>query len=883
MKQVLVLHGSRQTGQLLLGRMHKLRKRLQKEGFHMVAPDAPFPHPDDPSMRQWWSREGNTYHGMDESLANLQKVWMSEEGAPFVGILGFSQGARLAHLINISHQRQPNTFFPGLRFSIMVSGYKEDIPSNFDVQVPRVLGNSEIRTPSLHVWGETDRLIAPAQSEAVTTEYLSPQTHQHDGGHHVPMRATSVTVYMDFILNSCTPAEDSNMAVSAPLQPDEETVQMQVEELEALMAIFPDEVELISKKSADGASYDHPITYRVRLDATGEGVWPPHPLALEFRYPPTYPQQSPPEVQLIHSNNSMELSTFRVEACLERVRSAAEMEEGMPSVLSCIYAARDFFETETDAKVNPAEDTTTTDVKDNGEEVADSSGAPVSASAQRVAECNEQGLRVAAEILQQRHTKSDPIVMSSSQGGLWSFTLGLVGKPSAGKSTFFNAATGFARQRGDGENALGGATMAPRPFTTIDPNIGFCLVPAPPGSCPEDAYSGPVKVGSRHGRDALGRRLLPILLKDVAGLVPGAYQGRGRGNKFLNDLTDADVLIHVVDASGTLDSEGNALGDDGSNKQTASPLIDLAWIQTELVEWVYTNVSFKWDIIQRKGRAKLADMFSGYGQTKAVTLSVLHAVENYLEKYQQRQNALDNLADWDEGDLHRLISAFVGVRFPMVLALNKVDLPSSAHNVEEVQNALPVHGAQVGVAVSAHLEMMFVRDHIQTKLNHKTSDAGEQRRGPIGVWNCLQAALTLRHPVLVFPISDFVTYEPLPGLSKSAATDATLPTPGMIACLQSSGGDVPSHWDARKKHYVDKPSKQTALRDVLIMRPGSTIDDVFHTLKHMGALTGEFVRAEGSSDIGSPAKPIPKSQAVTQACRILRIMTTKRTAWQHNF
>jgi ribosome-binding ATPase YchF (GTP1/OBG family) len=68
--------------------------------------------------------------------------------------------------------------------------------------------------------------------------------------------------------------------------------------------------------------------------------------------------------------------------------------------------------------------------------------------------------------------------------------------------------------------------MAAHPFTTISPNIGYCLVPAPLGSCPEDSTEQPGEYSSTHGRSPDGRRLLPVLLKDVAGLVPGAYQGR---------------------------------------------------------------------------------------------------------------------------------------------------------------------------------------------------------------------------------------------------------------------------------------------------------------------------------------------------------------------
>jgi hypothetical protein len=157
---------------------------------------------------------------------------------------------------------------------------------------------------------------------------------------------------------------------------------------------------------------------------------------------------------------------------------------------------------------------------------------------------------------------------------VWHFVIGLVGKPSAGKSTFYNAAT-RAVLRGRKM-----AEVAPHPFTTIEPNIGpgwYC------GPTDNDAQGR----ATAHGRDWLGtgRRLMPVIIKDVAGLVPGAYKGRGKvmhgaseqrhpcrplfltefflisqGNKFLNDLTDVDVLIHVVDATGRADRDGNMLG-----------------------------------------------------------------------------------------------------------------------------------------------------------------------------------------------------------------------------------------------------------------------------------------------------------------------------------
>lgn len=153
---------------------------------------------------------------------------------------------------------------------------------------------------------------------------------------------------------------------------------------------------------------------------------------------------------------------------------------------------------------------------------------------------------------------------SDSARGVWNYVVGLVGKPSAGKSTFYNAVTRAVMER-DGRRM---AEMAPHPFTTIEPNVGPGWYAAPPEE------SRGFSRDSLHGRDSLGRRLLPIVVKDVAGLVPGAYKGRGKGNRFLADLCDADVLVHVVDATGKSDTDGNIIGLDGLG---SSPSNDAKW------------------------------------------------------------------------------------------------------------------------------------------------------------------------------------------------------------------------------------------------------------------------------------------------------------------
>ena len=117
--------------------------------------------------------------------------------------------------------------------------------------------------------------------------------------------------------------------------------------------------------------------------------------------------------------------------------------------------------------------------------------------------------------------------------------VGLVGKPNAGKSTFFTAVTSATAQIGD------------YPFTTIDKNVGIAHVRKP---CPSKDLG--IESNSNNSLSIDGVRYIPIEVIDVAGLVPGAHEGKGMGNKFLDDIRQANVLIHVIDASGSTDEEG---------------------------------------------------------------------------------------------------------------------------------------------------------------------------------------------------------------------------------------------------------------------------------------------------------------------------------------
>lgn len=225
--------------------------------------------------------------------------------------------------------------------------------------------------------------------------------------------------------------------------------------------------------------------------------------------------------------------------------------------------------------------------------------------------------------------------------------IGVVGKPSSGKSTFLNAA------------CLTDAEMASYPFTTIKPNLGKAVVRT---TCPC------VELNVKH---CDGKRLVPISMVDVAGLVPGAHKGKGMGNQFLSDLADADALIHVVDASGRADCEGNVGEGD--------PLKDIAFLEEEIEQWMLSILLKNWDSLKRRIEMKTVKIHEAiYAQ-----LSGLKVSEEEIRKV---VNELDIDHKVDEGQLLELVKR---VRKPILIAANKMDLSQSEENLKKMPTAIP--------------------------------------------------------------------------------------------------------------------------------------------------------------------------------------------------
>ncbi len=225
--------------------------------------------------------------------------------------------------------------------------------------------------------------------------------------------------------------------------------------------------------------------------------------------------------------------------------------------------------------------------------------------------------------------------------------IGLFGKANVGKSTFFSAATETLAASGN------------FPFTTIEPNIGVAFIKA-------DCACKHFDIRHENELCVNGARFIPVKLIDVAGLVPGAHEGKGLGNQFLDDARQAEVLIHVVDIAGSTDIQGQPVP-----VGTHDPLEDVVFVQNEFDQWFADILKREWDKITREidqKRAKLTDgiakRFTGLGIKDYKVQKVLQAL-GLISK---------NPKEWNDSDIQTFVKELRKNTKPIVIAANKADL-----------------------------------------------------------------------------------------------------------------------------------------------------------------------------------------------------------------
>ncbi|MFC3958496.1 redox-regulated ATPase YchF [Halovivax cerinus] len=234
-------------------------------------------------------------------------------------------------------------------------------------------------------------------------------------------------------------------------------------------------------------------------------------------------------------------------------------------------------------------------------------------------------------------------------------SIALAGKPNAGKSTFYTAAT------------MADVDVANYPFTTIDANRGVSYVRT---ECP--CLEREERCNADNCED--GKRYVPVELIDVAGLVPGAHEGKGLGNQFLDALTNADVIVNVVDASGGTTEKGEPV-----DVGTHDPLEDIDFVEEEMDLWLAGIVDRNWEGVERASRSpdfdlddELAEMLSGFGAGPTEIATILRDLEYP-----------DDPIQWDDAHRENLAREVRATTKPIVVAANKIDI-APQENVERL-------------------------------------------------------------------------------------------------------------------------------------------------------------------------------------------------------
>jgi len=237
--------------------------------------------------------------------------------------------------------------------------------------------------------------------------------------------------------------------------------------------------------------------------------------------------------------------------------------------------------------------------------------------------------------------------------------LGLVGKPSAGKSTFFKAAT------------LAEVEIASYPFTTIKANRGVGYVKV---DCIDEEFK--TQCHPNHGFCINHKRFVPIEIMDVAGLVPGASEGKGLGNQFLDDLRQADVFIHIVDMSGTTDSEGKTLDEDKIGSH--GPEQDIEFLEKELDLWYYNIFVKVWKSFSRKSEQEKQK----FTEAVAKQFSGLKVNEEHVKSVLLKNDFPVRPSSWTDEQLMSFASKLRHESKPTIIVANKVDLEKGKENYE---------------------------------------------------------------------------------------------------------------------------------------------------------------------------------------------------------
>ena len=271
--------------------------------------------------------------------------------------------------------------------------------------------------------------------------------------------------------------------------------------------------------------------------------------------------------------------------------------------------------------------------------------------------------------------------------------IGLIGKTNTGKTTFFNSAT------------LDTAEISNYPFTTKQPNVGNANAIT---LCVHKEFD--VQDSPKNSRCINGWRFIPVDLVDLPGLIKGAWEGKGLGNQFLSVAAQSDALLHIVDASGSIDASGKI-----AEPGTGDPVADIGDIEEELVMWYLKLFEGNHDKISRAVNSgvdtisAIADVFRGIGVRDE---HVRYALEN--------NNLFDiRFDDFGPQQSKDFCWSLRDVSKPTLIVANKVDLPSASESFRRIREQ---YKDMIVVPCSADAELTLRRAESRGLIHYIAGD-----------------------------------------------------------------------------------------------------------------------------------------------------------------
>ena len=236
--------------------------------------------------------------------------------------------------------------------------------------------------------------------------------------------------------------------------------------------------------------------------------------------------------------------------------------------------------------------------------------------------------------------------------------IGIIGKTNTGKTTFFNAAT------------LQTAEVSTYPFTTKKPNLGQAQVKTI-CVCKELG----VKDNPRNSTCIEGARFIPVQLIDLPGLIKGSWEGKGLGTQFLSVASQADALIHIADASGSVDAEGKL-----TKPGMGNPIADIYDIEEEVVRWFAKSIEKTLQKAKKRTK-KGTEVDRIVAQDLAGMKITLTHITRAIDASKLSSK---DLGKWKREDIWEFAKNVRAISKPTLIVANKMDLAPGEKNYERL-------------------------------------------------------------------------------------------------------------------------------------------------------------------------------------------------------